>query len=231
MKVQDSDIVVGDIVSVNAHMAATVSCDGILLSDKGVKADESALTGEPEPISKCVEETFMISDSTINASSGKMLIVAIGEFATSGKFKKSVYDGEEEDETLLVQKVDNMVNLIAYFCMAAACWCLVAKMGTYFALAEETKFLIQAFENIFYAIGILAVAVPEGLPLALTITLAFCFSKLSTQNNLVKSLSSWEIMWTKSEAHLSKYIGPNIYNEHLGQMHLYAKEGLTKYEV
>jgi len=63
-----------------------------------------------------------------------------------------------------------------------------------FALSEEKQPWTQGFQNILYAIGILAVAVPEGLPLALTISLAFCSGKLSTQNNLVKSLASCETM-------------------------------------
>jgi len=110
-------------------MAATISCDGILLSGEGVKADESALTGEPMPISKSAEKPFMISGTTINAGFGKMLVVAVGEHSIAGKIKKSVYNDGEGGETPLFQKLDKMANSIAYLGMSAALWCFVAKNG------------------------------------------------------------------------------------------------------
>jgi len=64
LEIEDSEICVGDVLSFNAHMAATISCDGILISGEGVTTDESALTGEPEPIVKSREKPFMVSGTT-----------------------------------------------------------------------------------------------------------------------------------------------------------------------
>mgnify|MGYP002026794533 CR=1 FL=1 len=49
IEVEDDGIVVGDVLSFNAHTNANIPCDGILLSGADVKVDESSLTGEPEP--------------------------------------------------------------------------------------------------------------------------------------------------------------------------------------
>ena len=68
-----------NIVSSNARVAATISVDGILLGGQDEKCDESALTGEPEPISKSAETPFMISGTTVNAGKGTMLVIAVGD--------------------------------------------------------------------------------------------------------------------------------------------------------
>ena len=52
MELPDAEIVVGDIVTFNAHNAASVPADGVLVSGSGVKMDEAALNGEPEPAEK-----------------------------------------------------------------------------------------------------------------------------------------------------------------------------------
>jgi magnesium-transporting ATPase (P-type) len=99
IQVTDEEIMVGDIMAFNSHLAASISCDGLLLSGEGVKTDESALTGEPEPIPKTLGSApFMISGTIVNAGSGTMLVVAVGENSVSGKIRKAVYAENEDDE-------------------------------------------------------------------------------------------------------------------------------------
>ena len=70
---------VGDIVSFNAHMDATISGDGILLVGQVGKCDESALTGDPELISKSAETLFMSAGATTKAGNGTLLDIAVGD--------------------------------------------------------------------------------------------------------------------------------------------------------
>ena len=82
------DIVVGDVLSFNAHMLASIPCDGLLLtSDGNVKMDEAALTGEPEPLVKSVEgpDPWIVSGTSAVAGSGHMLVIAVGSSSVSGK--------------------------------------------------------------------------------------------------------------------------------------------------
>jgi len=194
IQVTDDQIVVGDLMSFNAHMAATISCDGVLVSGNGVKADESALTGEPEPIEKSKERPFMISGTQVNQGQGTMLVIAVGEHSIAGKIKKAVYNSGEGEKSPLFAKLDRMATLIGYVGMTVALICFVAKMINDFAVEQGDKDLKKIMHNILYAIGILAVAIPEGLPLALTISLAFSSNKLSYHSNLVKTLDSCETM-------------------------------------
>lgn len=104
MQLTDEKICVGDLVSFNSHLAATISCDGLLVSGQGVKCDESALTGEPKPISKSQDVPFMISGTTVTSGQGTMLIVAVGEFCIAGKIKKQVYADEDAEPSPLFFK-------------------------------------------------------------------------------------------------------------------------------
>jgi P-type Ca2+ transporter type 2B len=193
LQLTDQQICVGDILSFNSHLAGFISCDGILLNGQGVKIDESALTGEPEPISKSAEKPFMISGTKVNAGQGTMLVVAVGEYSIAGKIKKKVYGGEAAEESPLFKKLDHMADQIGKIGTASAFICLVAMLVQTYAikLEKDPKLLIDI---VLQSIGILAVAIPEGLPLALTIALAFTSNQMANENNLVKTLNSCETM-------------------------------------
>eukprot|EP00927_Polykrikos_kofoidii_P053815 TRINITY_DN48370_c0_g1_i1.p1 TRINITY_DN48370_c0_g1~~TRINITY_DN48370_c0_g1_i1.p1 ORF type:complete len:1121 (-),score=233.47 TRINITY_DN48370_c0_g1_i1:148-3411(-) len=199
--VEDKDIVVGDIVSFNSHLAASIPCDGVLIQGEGVKMDESSLTGEPEPIVKDADAPFILSGTIVNAGQGKMLVIAVGQFSVSGKIKKAVYDedGEDAEESPLFTKLDKMAAQIGKVGMSVAfiCFCALVINMTIKAVNKELKgeeIPERLIAHFIQAIGILAVAIPEGLPLALTISLAFSSNRMATHNNLVKTLDSCETM-------------------------------------
>ena len=91
LEVQDSDIVVGDVLLFNAHNLASVPVDGVLIAGADVKIDESALTGEPEPQAKSAEQPVVISGTSVTSGSGKLLVTAVGPHSVSGKIRSAVY--------------------------------------------------------------------------------------------------------------------------------------------
>ena len=96
VEVQDDEIVVGDVLSFNAHNLASIPCDGILIAGEGVKMDEAALTGEPEPQAKSVDECpWIVSGTSATSGSGKLLVVAVGASSVSGKIRAAVYGDDE----------------------------------------------------------------------------------------------------------------------------------------
>lgn len=196
LSVPDDNIVVGDIISFNSHMASMIPADCILISGDGVKTEEGALTGEPEPVPKDLEEDpFMISGTTVNTGAGKMIVIAVGENSVSGQIRKKVYDDSdgEPEESPLFQKLDKMAGQIGMVGMIVSLVCFIAMCVKGFAIKPYAD-IDKLFDYIVVALGILAVAIPEGLPLALTISLAFSSSKMATENNLVKTLDSCETM-------------------------------------
>lgn len=193
MELTDDKICVGDILSFNSHLAAVISCDGILISGTDVKCDESALTGEPEPIAKSVENPFMISGTTVNSGKGTMLVVAVGEYSIAGKIKKDVYGSGQGELSPLYKKLDSMANTIGKVGVCAASIAFFAMLfHTY--IRRGSKDPKKSVDIFLQTIGILACAIPEGLPLALVIALALTSNKMADQNNLVKTLNSCETM-------------------------------------
>ncbi len=193
-EVEDQDLVVGDILTFNAHNLASIPCDGLLLSGAGVKMDESSLTGEPDPVAKTADEhPWVVSGTNAVAGSGKMLVVAVGASSVSGKIRAAVYGEDVEEEgSPLFQKLDTLVVLIGKAGMTAALVCFAAMCAIGFGV--QGKPWIEVLEYIITTITIVAVAVPEGLPLAVTLALAFSSSKMMAENNLVKHLDACETM-------------------------------------
>lgn len=193
LEVTDQDICVGDIMAFNAHMAAVISCDGLYLSGQDVKTDESALTGEPEPMTKDHEHPFMISGTTVNAGQGTMVVVAVGEFSIAGKIKKDVYGAEDAEPSPLYGKLDAMAANIGKVGIVAASIALIAMLINEYAV-RKTGNAAKLMDIFLQTLGVLACAIPEGLPLALVIALALTSNKMTKENNLVKTIKACETM-------------------------------------
>lgn len=186
-EVTDAEIVVGDVLAFNAHSLASLPCDGVLLSGSDVKVDESSLTGEPDPMPKTAEAPFLVSGTDVVSGSGRMLVVAVGPYSVSGKIKMAVYHDEEEDDEAspLFVKLNGIVEDVFKVGLAAAVFCFLAMVAlgivypSFRGCGEEGcwDFLevewLHLIEYMLTAITVLAVAVPEGLPLAVNLALAF----------------------------------------------------------
>jgi len=198
LELEDSEIVVGDVLLINAHMAASIPADGVLLSYEGVKMDESSLTGETKPIVKSEKDPFLFSGTIVNAGTGRMLILAVGENSMSGRIKNAVYGiaGEEDEAEVspLFAKLDLIAMRLGKAGMLVAVICFGGMCLRAFFINEPKAQWTKLFSFLISALTIMAVAIPEGLPLAVTVSLAFSSRKMSDVNNLVKTLDSCETM-------------------------------------
>jgi len=193
----DREIVVGDVVSFNAHNAQSIPADGILLQGVDVKIDESSLTGEPDAIKKTTEQPFIIAGSTVSTGSGKMLVACVGESSVGGRIKAAVYsaDAEEAEGSPMTMKLETLAHQISYFGLAVSALCLFGMIIIQFGVNGDTEtWWPDLTRFIITAITILAVVVPEGLPFAVTLSLAFSARRLGEKDNLVKELKSCETM-------------------------------------
>jgi magnesium-transporting ATPase (P-type) len=189
------DIVVGDIVCVEA--GDSIPCDGVLVRYDGLEIDESALTGEPEEIDKDFEnDPFMLSGCTAVAGSGRFVATAVGKKSQWGKIKSKLE--KEQEETPLQEKLDAMAAMIGYVGMGAAAATFVAMMFIKIVIKPDYLADISVFHHALEAfiigVTIVVVAVPEGLPLAVTISLAFSTKKMLADQNLIRHLAACETM-------------------------------------
>ncbi|GAX19347.1 hypothetical protein FisN_4Lu447 [Fistulifera solaris] len=200
ISVTDDDIVVGDILSVNSHNLASIPADCVLLGPASdLKMNESSLTGESHLISKQPGDVIL-SGTNAAQGSGKMVVIAVGVNSVSGKIKARVYEtGDHEDElggegenSPLYVKLDDIAKKIGLGGTFAASIAFI--VSCIIGLGVEGDSVSNLVDYLVTAITVLAVAVPEGLPLAVTLSLAFSSNKMMSEQNLVKHLEACETM-------------------------------------
>lgn len=200
VSVTDDDIVVGDILSVNSHNLASIPADCVLLGPPSdLKVDESTLTGESKLISKLPGDVVLSGTHAVQGS-GKMVVIAVGVNSVAGKIRARVYEsddheddleGDDEDSPLFV-KLDRLAKRIGIAGTVAAALAFI--VSTIVGLGVNKEPPQELINYLITAITVLAVAVPEGLPLAVTLALAFSSNKMMKEQNLVKHLDACETM-------------------------------------
>jgi Ca2+ transporting ATPase len=200
IEVTEREIVVGDLLVFNNVLQSQIPADGLFVSGDNVKMDQGALTGEPEPVPKGKtyegehSNPLIFSGTEVKSGSGVMLVVAVGGLSYSGKIREQVYgEGLEEEPSPLFKKLDRLAMDIGKVGFAVAFVCLLGMCLIGFGI-RGFAFKDVALEYLITAITILVVAVPEGLPLAVTLSLAFSSFQMSNENNLVKQLAACETM-------------------------------------
>jgi len=203
INVVDADIVVGDVLSVNAHNLASIPADCVLLGPEAgtpIKMDESALTGESKMMSKRPGDV-VLSGTTASQGNGKMVVIAVGINSVAGKIKARVYESEDhdsdddmdgDDESPLFTKLTLIAKQIGIAGTVAAVIAFIVSVIVGIGVQKESASAL--IDYLILSITVLAVAVPEGLPLAVTLALAFSSKKMMKDQNLVKHLDACETM-------------------------------------
>ena len=206
--IQRREIVVGDIVIVET--GDEVPADGILLDAFALQVNESDLTGEPMA-RKTVEENELNNEATYPSNwlmrgskiidgHGVMQVERVGDATEWGK----VYKGSQIDnnvKTPLNIQLDKLGQVICYASYIIAAVILVARFIMYFVHIDSIsdgiewiKFAQYALNSLMIAVTIIVVAVPEGLPMSVTLSLALSMHRMLTTNNLVRKMHACETM-------------------------------------
>ncbi|KAF2201261.1 calcium transporting P-type ATPase-like protein [Delitschia confertaspora ATCC 74209] len=205
------DVLVGDIVHLDA--GDMIPVDGIFIDGHGVKCDESSATGESDLLKKTPAEEvframenheslkkmdpFILSGAKVSEGMGTFLVTAVGVHSTYGKTMMSLR--EDSEVTPLQSKLNGLATNIAKLGGAAALLLFVVLLIEFLVRlrtnhgtpAEKGQ---QFLTILIVAITVIVVAVPEGLPLAVTLALAFATTRMLRDNNLVRVLRSCETM-------------------------------------
>lgn len=195
-KVSIHDIVVGDVVYFDS--GDKLPADGSLLTGADVSIDQSTLTGESVPVDKGPSDAELKGGTTVTNGSGSMLLEAVGEKSEIGKLQRALTEGEE-GPTPLQERLASLADRIGYFGLGAAVLTFGALAISAGARGEMPVELSLAMARhlltfLIVAVTIIVVAVPEGLPLAVTMSLAYSVKKMARDNNLVRKLASCETM-------------------------------------
>lgn len=193
-------VVVGDILHVEAGDVVPADC--IVLSSSEVQTDESSLTGESDLLDKVSAfrdhgDHLLLSGTRVIAGVGSALVVAVGTNSTYGRVIMSLDDHIRE--TPLQQKLGRLAKYIIKFGLGAGFVFFVIQFSRFLArlisIEGGSQEKGQQFLELFIlSITIIIIVVPEGLPLLVTIALAFATTRMLKDNNLVRSLRSCETM-------------------------------------
>ncbi|XP_029118614.1 calcium-transporting ATPase 5, plasma membrane-type isoform X2 [Elaeis guineensis] len=200
------DLVVGDVVPLK--IGDQVPGDGILISGHSLAIDESSMTGESKVIHKDQKAPFLMSGCKVADGYGNMLVTAVGINTEWGLLMASISEDTGE-ETPLQVRLNGVATFIGIVGLGVAVVVLVVLLVRYFTghsknpdgsvqfIKGQTSVksaVNGAIKILTDAVTIVVVAVPEGLPLAVTLTLAYSMRKMMADKALVRRLSACETM-------------------------------------
>jgi Ca2+-transporting ATPase len=204
MQISKKDVVVGDIVILNT--GEEVPADGELLEAVSLNIDESTLTGEPVCV-KTTDKALFDPEATFPSNHamrgtkvmeghGIMRVFAVGDHTENGK----VFEAAQIDDSVktpLNEQLDGLGDLITKVSYAFAAAIIVGRVIMYFVNTpgfEWVEFIAYLLQTLMIAVTLVVVAVPEGLPMAVTLSLAYSMRRMLKTNNLVRKMHACETM-------------------------------------
>ena len=207
MLVPKCDVVLGDLVKLEG--GDEVPADGRLISGEMVRIDESAYTGEPythksaskQHTSKgdeAYDSDFLLRGSIVLEGTCYYKVSAIGADTEEGKGERLIQE-EDDVETPLNKQLGQLGHILTTASYIIAGLIVIGRILYYFiGIAPEQHtalfFIEYLLHSIMIAVTLIVVAVPEGLPMSVTVSLALSMRRMLKENNLVRKLHACETM-------------------------------------
>ena len=206
--VSRQDVVVGDVIIIET--GDEVPADGYLIEAVDLQVDESSLTGEPLTTKKtyapnvsnaitAYPEYLLLRSSLVMNGNGRFLVTAVGDHTEIGKVARQATE-LTAIKTPLNQQLDLLAKLISKVGAAVSILAFLAFLLHDILtqpLWHTTNYLGMAETVLRYfmmAVTLIVMAVPEGLPMAVTLALALNMRRMLKSNNLVRKLAASETM-------------------------------------
>ena len=204
-RIERKDVVVGDTVVLNT--GDEVPADGKLMEAVAMRVNESDLTGEPS-CSKTTDKAefkpdatypsnYVCRGSSVMEGHGVFVVEKVGDATEWGK----VYRGAQIDnkvKTPLNEQLDKLGNGITVASYVIAGLIVVLRLLMYFIYQEAPfewmNFARYLLNTLMIAVTLIVVAVPEGLPMSVTLSLALSMRRMLETNNLVRKMHACETM-------------------------------------
>lgn len=208
LNISKQDVVVGDIVRLES--GDEIPADGYLVDAVQLRVDESNFTGETYANKYLNEEdfdheatypsNFMLRGATIIEGSAVMRVSAVGVDTEEGRGVARASEGSDV-ETPLNKQLAQLGKWISTASFIIALLIIVGRIASFLIfrtapLSELTFIEVAEFAlaSIMIAVTLIVVAVPEGLPMSITISLALSMRRMLKQNSLVRKLHACETM-------------------------------------
>ena len=204
------DIVVGDIVILNT--GEEVPADSELLEATSLHMDESTLTGEPMCGKSVDEKDFdmaatyptnhVMKGTKVMEGHGICRVLAVGDMTEQGKVFEAVQI-DDSVKTPLNEQLDGLSDWITKVSYGFAALIVIGRIIMYFvtngtdcfgSMEQVAPFIAYVLQTLMIAVTLVVVAVPEGLPMAVTLSLAYSMRRMLKTNNLVRKMHACETM-------------------------------------
>ena len=210
-EIPKKDIVVGDVVILNT--GDEIPADGVLLEAVSLQVNESSLTGELM-VNKTTDEAHFDEEATYPSNSvmrgttvtdghGVMCVERVGDATEIGKVARQATEQSQEQTPLNLQltKLANLIGKVG-FTIATLTFVIFTAKDLYAYLSvtavtdwhqwlEIARIVLKYF---MMAVTLIVVAVPEGLPMSVTLSLALNMRRMLKTNNLVRKMHACETM-------------------------------------
>lgn len=210
-EIPKKDIVVGDIVILNT--GDEIPADGTLLEAVSLQVNESSLTGELM-VNKTTDEAHfdeeatypsntVMRGTTVTDGHGMMQVEKVGDATEIGKVARQATEQSQEQTPLNLQltKLANLIGKAGFTIAILTFVIFTAKdLYAYLSVTEVTdwhQWLVIAqivLKYFMMAVTLIVVAVPEGLPMSVTLSLALNMRRMLKTNNLVRKMHACETM-------------------------------------
>ena len=200
------EVVVGDIVVINT--GEEIPADGELIEATLLNVDESTLTGEPMCAKTTVASEFdsqatfpsnhVMKGTKVMEGHGIMRVLAIGDHTEQGKVFEAVQI-DNSVKTPLDEQLDGLGRLVAKLSYCVGAGIIIGRILMYFLSSsyvqfEWLPFIAYLLQTLMIAVTLVVVSVPEGLPMAVTLSLAYSMRRMLKTNNLVRKMHACETM-------------------------------------
>lgn len=204
------DVVVGDIVILNT--GEEVAADGELIEAVQLHLDESTLTGEPVCGKSIKEDEFdenatyptnhVMKGTKVMEGHGIFRVLSVGDRTEQGK----VFEAAQIDDSVktpLNEQLDGLSDWITKVSYGFAALIVIGRIIVYLVSNGTdcfgsweliTPFIAYVLQTLMIAVTLIVVAVPEGLPMAVTLSLAYSMRRMLRTNNLVRKMHACETM-------------------------------------
>ena len=241
-------ISLGDVIPADLLV---IESNGIKIDESALTGESKSVLKDTyencilNPFKKSMSPIILAGTDCIEGN-GKAIVIGVGEKSTRGKIQRMIDNSKDEKSTPLEEKLDVLAKKIGIFAISAGITtfcCLTIRLA--FIFFSDYKYYInkldnnhhnptmdlvhpknylfpRMLENFMITTVIITIALPEGLPMAVALTLAFSLKKLMDQNNLVRKMHSCETMGgadyiltdktgtlTTNELNVVKIITPN----------------------
>ncbi|KAG5549769.1 hypothetical protein RHGRI_014917 [Rhododendron griersonianum] len=191
------EIVVGDVVCLK--IGDQVPADGLFIDGHSLLVDESSMTGESDHVEvDLTQNPFLFSGTKVADGFGRMLVTSVGMNTTWGEMMSTI-SNDSNEETPLQSRLNTLTSSIGKVGLLVAFLVLVVLLIRYFTgntkdengnteyTGSKTKaddIINSVVAIIAAAVTIVVVAIPEGLPLAVTLTLAYSMKRMMSDNSM-----------------------------------------------